>query len=144
MFHFRRRARSTSATPTLLADECASFLSGNYLDHLVDSAGEVPPWAWINAAAHATPDELDALARTPLPPPEIRVDYREWRIAMGLIAGRVLATARAADRPVEEIQSVALVPIEFSLMSSPVGPRTTLRLVESALERTIGGQRAPR
>jgi hypothetical protein len=136
MFRFRRRASPTPPPPSLVADECESFLAGEYIDRLLDLDREVPAWAWINAIAHAAPARLAELAREASSPPSMRADYRAWHIVIRAIAEDVLTTATDTSSTVEEIQSLTLMPIEFALMSNPIGPRTTLRVVEHALKRT--------
>jgi hypothetical protein len=136
MFRFRRRATPTPAPSSVVADECESFLAGEYIDRLLDLDREVPSWAWINAIAHAAPSRIVELASEPSSPPSMRADYRAWRMVIREIAEDVLATAMDTSATVEEIQSLTLMPIEFALMSNPIGPRTTLRVVEHALKRT--------
>ena len=136
MFRFRHHATPPKSTNSLVADECESFLSGAYVDHLLDLDREVPPWAWINLIAHASPERIAALAREDTSPSSVRSDYRAWRIVIRSIAENVLAAANKTATPIEEIQSVTLMPIEFALMANPVGPRTTLRVVEHALKRS--------
>jgi hypothetical protein len=134
MFRFRRRAATT--TTTLVADECSSFLDGTYLDRLLDAGAEAPAWSWIGVVAHSTPSALAQLVTAPIPPSE-RSDHRAWRVALGTIAEQVIATAIASGRSVEEIQALAIVPIEFAMMRTAVGPRTAIRLAASALQRTL-------
>jgi hypothetical protein len=121
---------------SLVADECESFLSGVYVDHLLDRDREVPSWAWINLIAHASPERLAELANEGPSPSMARSDYRAWRIVIRTIAENVLAAATETATPIAEIQSLTLMPIEFALMANPVGPRTTLRVVEHALKRS--------
>jgi hypothetical protein len=136
MFRIRHKAHDTKAISSDVAEECESFLSGGYLDRLNDRSVEIPAWAWINLVAHAAPARVEELSMAALGPSTMRADHRAWWIVVRAIAERMVVTATESATTIEEIQSLTLVPIEFALMSNPVGPRTTLRVVEQALERT--------
>ena len=136
MFRFRRQTEQDKVAPALVTDECEFFLTGRYLDHLLDVGDEVPSWVWINPVAHGSPDRLAEIAALGPGPSTLRSDYRAWRIVIAAIAEGVIAAAKETTLPIAEIQSFTLVPVEFALMANPVGPRTTLRVVEHALHRT--------
>jgi hypothetical protein len=134
MFRFRRRAATPAPSSPTLADECESFLNGAYIEHLLDHDSEVPAWAWINAIAHAAPDRIAELANESSIPRSKRADYRAWQVVIRAIAEEVMEAADGRPSDVEQIQVLTLMPLEFALMSNPIGPRTTLRVVEHALK----------
>jgi hypothetical protein len=136
MFRFRRRASAPNSSTSFVADECESFLAGEYVDRLLDLDREIPAWAWVNTIAHAAPGRVAELANETSMPPSMRADYRAWMTVIRAIAEDVLVAATDSATTVEEIQALTLMPIEFALMSNPVGPRTTLRVVEHALKRS--------
>ena len=42
--------------------ECEAFLSGHSAQWLADANRPVPVWAWVNALAHGSDDDITALA----------------------------------------------------------------------------------
>ncbi len=94
-----------------LVSETESFLRGSIAE-LFDrpTGGGVPLWAWTNALAHGTVDDLRRAmsdsADGSLSP--------QWHRARSFLAAEVLAVA---DSPgsLEQVQATALVPLELRL-----------------------------
>jgi hypothetical protein len=134
MFRFRQRTRGTTLEGSRFVNDCASFLSGEYLNDLIATSRDVPAWAWVNAVAHSAPERLVALAHAPHG--RFGVEHGEWPAVVRRIATEVIDASVVTEMTVAEIQNAALVPIEFAVMSNPIGPRMTLRAVEHALGRS--------
>lgn len=104
----RRRERELSRE---LVEESEAFLVGRYVEHLESRAAAVPVWAWTNALAHGTADDLRRVADG------ARADQtaaHDWRAARAYVAAELLeATARGTS--LAETQRQLLVPLELRL-----------------------------
>jgi len=122
-------------------NEFDAFLGGRYIDYLLQNGLAVPTWAWVNEVAHATHDELEAIAA------ETR--YREdqplalaWQRAIGAIARQLVAEADGDDCRLQELQTQVLVPVELALAQDwdrPVHPAKVRDLVLWTLASRRGG-----
>jgi hypothetical protein len=94
------------------------------------SDGAVPPSVWVNELAHASCEDLEALAG--LQPP-----YVAWEGAISYVASEICARARTVDG-LMQLQRNALIPLELDLLSRnvamPVDPLGLVAMVTSVLD----------
>jgi len=95
-----------------LVAETEAFLRGSIAELLDRPTGDgVPPWAWLNALAHGTLDDIRRAATD-------RADGSlspQWHHARSVLAAEVLAAAGATSLAM--IQAEVLVPLELRLAS---------------------------
>jgi hypothetical protein len=119
--------------------EAAAFLRGEVLQQLLagGSCWNLPPWVWLNTAAHASRDRVAEVATT------ARSPYRsgpveEWGQARAVVARELLDMA--GDDPVafDHLQREVLVRLEQEISSVP--DLTPARLADIAVAelRLIG------
>src|SRR5689334_16655676 len=84
-------------------DEFDAFLSGQYVEYLLQQGRAVPAWAWINQLAHGTPDELAAIAAGARPMTQ-HPYASAWQRAVGAIARSLLAEVDRDDRGLCDLQ----------------------------------------
>jgi hypothetical protein len=94
-----------------VSDECEAYLAGQLSAYLIDRGRPVPPYAWLNQVAHATPTELAVIAAGN---PQ-GVQPKSWRRAAAYLAESLLRLAHDSGRPVAELQRELLVPLEIEL-----------------------------
>jgi hypothetical protein len=128
----RRTERAVTSyrtgAPEDLGDECEAFLAGRYAERLLREGRRVPPWAWLNQAAHADADTILAAADGLPDDGEILL----WTDARATIAALVgAATAWGAD--LREVQQEVLVPLELELTNTILSPEELSRRVFQAL-----------
>ena len=110
---------------TPFADECASFLAGQWCDEF-DDGRPVPVWAWVNQVAHA--DEATLRISAVAQPSDRRSDRVRSTLARAVLA------AADGGRELPDLQRELLVPIELSLMTDDAhSPRHVVELVTAAL-----------
>jgi hypothetical protein len=117
-----------------LVRECEAFLSGRYVEFLLDREDYVPPWAWTNLLAHGSVEQLRS------PGTSFAVNWADvlepWLKARAYLAGEVLETAHRYG-PVLRVQRRALIPLELKLASRSrpvvVGPSEWVTMVLGAL-----------
>jgi hypothetical protein len=96
-----------------LVAECEAFLTGRYAEHLVETGGSIPAWAWTNLLAHGTEEQLRAC------PARIGTDAfhsEPWCLARRYLAGEVLDLAHR-NGPLGKVQAKGLLPLESRLAS---------------------------
>ena len=108
-----------------LSEEWRAILDGSYVEHLQDAGADIPPWAWINQAAHADVETLERIAARAVEP------TLTGESARTLLARAILAAAPRDEVPA--LQREVVAPIEAELMGSVVTPRRILELVASAV-----------
>lgn len=112
-----RETDSLAIGAEALAAEATTLLSGRYASFLNERRHAVPSWAWVNALAHRTQEDLAAIATVGAQPEgEWRGLPDEWRDAIVFLAGDVISYARAAGLSTAELQRSRLVPLELDLM----------------------------
>jgi hypothetical protein len=120
-------SHATGATDEF-GDECEAFLAGRYAERLLREGRPVPPWAWLNQAAHADAETIRSAAES-LPDDG---DIVLWTDARATIATLVTAaTAWGAD--LREVQHEVLVPLELELTDAILKPEDLTRRVFQAL-----------
>jgi hypothetical protein len=101
-----------------LTDECEALLRGGLVEYLQAEGRWTPPWAWVNALAHGSVDDLVRWA-------EGGVDHADdpslsdaagWRAVLSFLAGDILSRVGAGGTTLEELQRSALIPLELDLM----------------------------
>ncbi|HZU72468.1 MAG TPA: hypothetical protein VE990_06815 [Acidimicrobiales bacterium] len=135
-----------------LGVEPQAFLAGE-VAHCLDEAGEeVPVWAWINAVAHATPEQLARMAAG---------DTGRWRRrrarhqarALSHLADRMLAYSGANSERLADLQREVLMQFESALAGAPkerpvMAPHrlvsTGRRLPDPVVGRNLGNGRLNR
>lgn len=111
--------------------DCAAFLDGRYAEWLLDRGRPVPPWVWLNQAAHASHlDLLVAMTQiTPIGPPG-------WAGARHAIALELLRVVDDIEQ-LEWTRREVLVPLELDLaratLDPPLTPGQLVALVRSTL-----------
>jgi hypothetical protein len=129
---WRRKRDQHAADPTgpiepaiqdTIADECQMFLAGTSRDHFALRGLEIPDWAWLNAVAHASLDDLAALQAPDRESRDGRAD--EWEQAVSKLAVTVLDRAGGDADALREIQLETLVPLELTLLRTDTRPVLT-------------------
>lgn len=114
--------------------ECEEFLSGRFARMLATRGEPVPAWAWLNQVAHATRQEVAALAATAGSPR--RLGAGDWRAAVAAVALDLLWLAQN-ERALQLLQLEALVPVELALMGDQTAlvgtPEELVRIARAAL-----------
>lgn len=114
-----------------LFSDCEAFLLGRYAEHVPERGAAVPVWAWTNLLAHGTEPDLRATAAALGAP-----GTDAWHAARARLAAEVLALTDPA-RPLPDLQSAVLVPLELSLAGRDAverwDRRTWLATVREAL-----------
>lgn len=103
-----------------LARECEAFLNGHSADLLVSRHKPVGAWAWLNQVAHATPEEVTALAARAVPWNWSALRLRElrsrrWQRAVAEVASDLVSLSGQSPRVLERLQAYALIPLELEL-----------------------------
>lgn len=130
-----------TGVPTV-AGECAAFLSGDYLDYILESGalGQIPPAAWmvLNPVAHGSPERVRQLARMSLP---LRHQRMSWHQARSRVAAALVSRFDDDDAELARLQRDALVPLELALIDEvDVTPQMLVQLSVLALEVQIFGE----
>ena len=116
-------------------DDCEAFLAGQYAEWLLRRRQPVPPWAWLNQAAHAAP--MDVLFAATLPP---AAATSPWTAARRAIAIDVLRAVRDVDQ-LDALRRQVLVPLELDLaraaLEPPLSPTQLVALVSTTLEAEV-------
>lgn len=99
-----------------LVRECEAFLTGRYVEHVLDRGDHVPTWAWTNLLAHAEADQLRCPAKS------FSVNWVEllepWLQARAYLAGEILDAANR-EGSLSRVQRRMLVPLELRLAADP-------------------------
>ena len=122
-----------------VGDEAEAFLRGEALEQLLASGccWNLPPWIWLNTAAHASAKRVEEVAATARSrrggPPA-----REWGEARALVARELLD--RAGDDPAAFalLQREALVRLEQEISTVPQLSPARLVDIAAAELRLIG------
>jgi hypothetical protein len=109
-----------------LVDECEAFLAGRWAELRRQQGRVVSPWAWLNQAAHADVETLQASAVRPACALPSTSDDLE-----PLLARALLSVGTPDD--VARVQREVLVPLELHVMGIIVSPRRLVELVTTAL-----------
>lgn len=100
--------------------ECESLLAGRYADYLCTHGRWAPPWTWVNALAHRSVLEFNALAggggRSVVNDP---VGANQWRRALAFLAEDVLAQVELSGVTLDQLQRTRLIPLELELSRNP-------------------------
>lgn len=112
----RRRSRDEriEASADRLTGEWEAVLAGRYVEHLGARHDPVPPWAWVNVLAHATEEELGALARGRSRPGRLK-GFDDWYRALEFLADDILRHLRTTGGSLTQLQRSVLIPLEFDL-----------------------------
>ena len=108
--------------------DCEAYVAGWYAEHLIVQGRRVPPWAWLNQAAHADAMTIAAAANG-LPDDGHCLVWTDARAAVAALI--VAALASGAD--LHEIQQEVLVPLEIDLRHETCTPESLTRRVYQAL-----------
>ena len=107
-------------------EECEAFLAGRWADCRRTQDRPLPPWAWLNQAAHADIGRLREAAARPADQTSRRGDDIQ-----PVLARAVLAASGSGD--LGRLQREVLVPLELHLMGAVLSPRRAVELVTAAL-----------
>lgn len=137
MMRWRRRHpidQNTRQRPDeSLVLEAQCFLDGNYLEIAFSQGRDVPVWAWLSIVAHGDKDSLERASNWLSNHDGIRPELDMWGRVLEHIARQVQGTAQAVGCSLGEIQRGLLIPLELTIITTPVGPTTLYRLVTSML-----------
>jgi len=116
-----------------VGDECEAFLAGRLGAYLRQEGRPIHAVSWLNQVVHATPEELDRLALL-----GAQLDYvSTWHRAVGYMTRSLLERAAETGRPVGELQSTLLLPLELRLLGDPdaasLDPADLIRLALATL-----------
>jgi hypothetical protein len=126
-----RPERAAAVHPAALTvgvgEECEAYLAGRLAYYFQAHGRPVPPVAWLNTVVHATPAELAVLSN------ELNrgVPALAWRRAVGYLARSLLERSRETGRPLDQLQTELLVPLELELF----GDRAATQLDSADLIR---------
>ena len=128
-------SQAPGASRPTVADECAAFLSGDYLDYIRETRGfgRLPRSAWtmLNAVAHGSADRIRRMASLSLP---LHRDM-SWYQCRARVAAALVAKSGDDDRELARLQNDALVPLELALIDeADVTPLMLIQLSVLALE----------
>lgn len=130
----RERRQHDPVHTTGIADECAAFLAGNYLDYVRSTGRPVPAWAYLNRLAHGDADEIERLGtRTPR-----SRDRTGWTDAIVFMASELVTVSRVSGVELAVLQAEVLQPIELHLAARPwtyVSPNCLADRVRAALRQ---------
>lgn len=105
-----------------LTRECEALLAGGYAEHLRAQGRWAPPWAWVNALAHGTADQLATIATGAAGDrPGEATGTKEWRVALSFLAEDVLRHVRSTGTTLRQVQRSKLIPLELHLMRREEG-----------------------
>jgi hypothetical protein len=120
-----------------IVEECTAFLHGAYPAWLAAHGLAVPPWAWLNPVAHATPTQLAALAAGRAEPNDAEPPKpMSWADVTTVLAAELVDVDDLAER-----QRESLVPLELRLAAGAprVGtPEALLEAAHAALQESFG------
>jgi hypothetical protein len=128
-----RKRRLTSRSAVVAAAE--ALLEGRVLEHSRHQGYAVPPWALVNALAHAPVERLRVLADTATLEHPTTVDAAVGRLAAGVLA---LGPEPAA---VSAVQRELLVHVELVLLSPDCPSGVTLAELETLLGSLLASRR---
>jgi len=113
-------------------------LSGHSAQWMADANRPVPVWAWVNALAHGSDDDITALASGD-PPSAHDQSASVWQQALAFLAQELTSQATRPGCSLADIQRSTLVPLELELagrQASGAGePAQLVARVLSALAR---------
>lgn len=121
---------------SVVAEDCAAYLSGSYVEH-VERSGlpiPVPSWAWLNGVTHGSLEDIDGLAgdRDKL----LHRVFFGWRECRTVIAAELRDLAGEDVRLLASIQRDVLLPLEDGMFATgshhPVA--TAQRVLEAMRE----------
>ena len=123
----------------VLVEDAQAYLRGGMARRLDDRRQPAPAWAWVNALAHADPDELTVLARRPGPGMDWRVAAnRAWGRVLPPLAAELLVRADADPAVLRRLQWHVLIPLELRLArpgpTTPGRPDQLAARVRAALD----------
>jgi len=116
MWH--RRKDEVAAQGRDLTVECESILRGRFVDYLQSQGRWTPAWAWVNALAHGTADDLAwwAAGKGQGETAETGTDAADWPAVLAFLAGDILSQLVAGGTTLARLQRSALIPLELELM----------------------------
>ncbi len=122
---------------TTIVEECTAFLRGAYPVWLAGHGLVIPPWAWLNLVAHATPTQLAALAAGRIEPDDAEPPKpMSWADVTTVLAAQLVDVDDLAER-----QRESLVPLELRLASGASRistPQALLEAARAALQESFG------
>src|SRR5262245_44011268 len=107
----RRRGSETDPWGEILAEECESFLAGEYVERCEARGEPVPLWACLNVLAQGTEAEIRAAAADPRHDPGHQ--------ALAYVAGELVDLVDEGCLDLETFQHEVLVPLELDVVSCP-------------------------
>ncbi len=111
------RRHSMAARADELALECEALLGGRIVDLLRAEGRPAPAWAWVNALAHGTREELATwAAEDPTPEPGGVSEATAWRMLMSFLADDLLTRADSGPATLADLQRSRLIPLELDLL----------------------------
>ena len=125
--------------PVAVADECEAFLQGRLVSYLRAAGEEVPSWAWFNKLAHASPEELEALAEGRAVAYGAGPGMAAWNQSTAVLAGELLDQALDLGLRVRVVQFVRLVPFELAAAGNGGGYPLTPQLLVSVTRAVLRG-----
>ncbi|MBO0732581.1 MAG: hypothetical protein J2P57_25195 [Acidimicrobiaceae bacterium] len=128
----RRGGKAAKPEPTEpVVDEAVALLSGRCVERFTGTGRRVPRWAWLNAVAHAQPEDLQGISAAGR-----LADPGSWAAAIGRVADELLDAADSPDQ-VGRLQAELVVPLELDVLADnhrlPVRPRDVDRLLAGRL-----------
>ena len=125
---------STTPPDPATAQDYECFLAGHHVEFLQRHRMLILHWAWINALAHRTNEQIAQLASQPLTARTSVQPPGTWNDAIAYLAGVILAAAQTRDQTLAQLQKTTLVPLELKLaQSSQANPRTPDELVATVV-----------
>lgn len=140
-----RRGRAAADDPVQpgddamnVADECEAFLWGRLVEWLIDEGRPIPTWAWLNKLAHATAEEIEAVAEGEVAYSATR-EFDDWNQAVTVVAGDLIEQVDGDESLLGNVQRTLLVPFELAAMQSgtsfPMTPALLVSISRAVLRR---------
>ncbi len=136
MWPLRNRQQGGRTSKHKGVAEVEPFLCGRYARHLINRKRPVPPWAWLNALAHGSSDDIIALTLSE-PRRHTPWNSNEWERALAFLALEVINQVTKRDGALTQLQRSTLVPLELELAGerSHLTPAQFVLMVLCALDR---------
>jgi hypothetical protein len=116
-----------------LVQETQRFLDGKYLEIAYVCGHDMPVTTWLSTLAHGDRDVLERASKWTVEYGNARPEFETWGRVLAVTAGQILATTSEVNCSLGQLQRDLLIPLELAIMTTPVGPATLYRLINSML-----------
>lgn len=125
-----------------LVAECEAFLSGHMAQYLASKNRPIVAWAWLNALAHGSEDDVKACAAE-VTRPRTSPNAEVWQEALSFLAYEVAKHSATRGCTIEYLQRSTLLPLELEIAGhqalSSLEPASLVASVLDALSQNTSG-----